>query len=653
MKLSSIRLHNFRPYHGDQTLDLTPAENNTLIVIYGENTMGKTSLFIAIYWCLYETALDRNSNPIPVFAPLDDGTEQLLNLKAAEDGDYETSVELVFEHDGKTWTLTRKASCDGDPYKADEFETTVLLKIDNEPIEASQIRNKINDVIHQDAAQFFLFDGELLSRYETWLDDTERYGDRVKSAVERTVGIAALTIDEPLGVLCKTFENDVLKAGKKDQRTKKDSDAVEVCKAAIRDAQSYKDGSVKSLQSAQEESGRIEEQHDSLQKWQAAQNEINALEENSSAEKLKEDQANDALRDLVKKHFAMGLGSQASELVERLHSQINDTIAAAPHLVQESITAGDCAICNQAIDDKAHDHLQETLDNTSDPLTDLSSLRKAFDRLRWAARFAGESHAQSHAETLEQDALRARLEKRGADDRAKELRAAHPVKGNYADQMQRLTKLSGDIEGLRRDIAECEEGIEREELEKKRLEDKIRRAGSADPALNRRSDAANLAKNAFTKALEIFAEGARADIARSATAVAEDLLASKENYAAITVSEDYKVAPVDSEGKLQPVPSAGGQQLVTLALLAGLNDTAATEAPIVMDTPLGRLDSGNRKRVIEWIAKLAVSRRQQAVLLVHSGEVGEDDLQKWNVTPGRSYQITETGVYQAVLTKRS
>ena len=42
MKLSSIRLHNFRPYHGDQTLDLTPAENNTLIVIYGENTMGKT-----------------------------------------------------------------------------------------------------------------------------------------------------------------------------------------------------------------------------------------------------------------------------------------------------------------------------------------------------------------------------------------------------------------------------------------------------------------------------------------------------------------------------------------------------------------------------------------------------------------------------------
>ena len=38
MKLSSIRLHNFRPYHGDQTLDLTPAENNTLVVIYGENT---------------------------------------------------------------------------------------------------------------------------------------------------------------------------------------------------------------------------------------------------------------------------------------------------------------------------------------------------------------------------------------------------------------------------------------------------------------------------------------------------------------------------------------------------------------------------------------------------------------------------------------
>jgi DNA repair exonuclease SbcCD ATPase subunit len=219
--------------------------------------------------------------------------------------------------------------------------------------------------------------------------------------------------------------------------------------------------------------------------------------------------------------------------------------------------------------------------------------------------------------------------------------------------MERLSALTRDIEGLSRDIDTLAGELETEEETKKGLEDMIQRAGSADPALQKRLHAAKLAKEAFTKALEVFAASAREDIALAATAVAGDLLASKENYAAISVSEDYRVAPVDSAGKLQPVPAAGGQQLVTLALLAGLNATAATEAPIVMDTPLGRLDTGNRKRVIEWIAKLATGRNQQAVLMVHSGEVGDGDLQKWGVTPGRSYQISETGIYQAVVTEKS
>ena len=103
---------------------------------------------------------------------------------------------------------------------------------------------------------------------------------------------------------------------------------------------------------------------------------------------------------------------------------------------------------------------------------------------------------------------------------------------------------------------------------------------------------------------------------------------------------------MDSTGKVQTAPSSGGQQLLTLALIAGLNSTAVHDAPIVMDTPFGRLDVGNRERILHWVNTLVRNKDQQVILMVHSGELTREDLKKWKIAPGRSYAITPGEVHE-------
>ncbi len=53
MKLERIELDNFRQYYGRQQLTFARDATRNVTVIHGVNGAGKTSLFLALNWCLY------------------------------------------------------------------------------------------------------------------------------------------------------------------------------------------------------------------------------------------------------------------------------------------------------------------------------------------------------------------------------------------------------------------------------------------------------------------------------------------------------------------------------------------------------------------------------------------------------------------------
>ena len=84
---------------------------------------------------------------------------------------------------------------------------------------------------------------------------------------------------------------------------------------------------------------------------------------------------------------------------------------------------------------------------------------------------------------------------------------------------------------------------------------------------------------------------------------------------------DYRVELLGQHG--QPIEtSEGGKQLVALSLIGALKQAAVRGGPVVLDSPLARLDLEHRANVLQtWVPSLG----NQAVLLVQSGELTESD----------------------------
>jgi DNA sulfur modification protein DndD len=94
-------------------------------------------------------------------------------------------------------------------------------------------------------------------------------------------------------------------------------------------------------------------------------------------------------------------------------------------------------------------------------------------------------------------------------------------------------------------------------------------------------------------------------------------LTTEKTYRELKINENYGLSIIDRDGRTVSVRSAGAEQIVALALIDGLNRTARKSGPIIMDTPLGRLDPKHRTAVLSEVPRMA----EQVVLLVHEGEI--------------------------------
>lgn len=100
----------------------------------------------------------------------------------------------------------------------------------------------------------------------------------------------------------------------------------------------------------------------------------------------------------------------------------------------------------------------------------------------------------------------------------------------------------------------------------------------------------------------------------------------------------YTVELVGSDGQSLAATelSAGERQLLAVALLWGLAQAAGQPLPMVIDTPLGRLDGAHRGRLIERYFPHAA---HQVVLLSTDTEVDEAALKSLRPSVGRMYRL--------------
>ena len=218
MKLTTIRLYNFRQFYGEtpEIQLATDTQRNTTI-IHGNNGAGKTTILNAFTWVLYEK-----------FTAAFAESQQLVNKRAIAEAEIGTAidcwVEVAWEHDGKRYRAKRMCRA----YKQQDTVNIVnneLLYLyigdaDGKWLHPQQPPDEIiGRILPASLHQYFFFDGERIEqivRQDKRLEIAEAtkilLGVEVLNRSIRHLGEAKKTLEAELAQIGDTTTKELLKS---------------------------------------------------------------------------------------------------------------------------------------------------------------------------------------------------------------------------------------------------------------------------------------------------------------------------------------------------------------------------------------------------------------------------------------------------------
>ena len=123
-------------------------------------------------------------------------------------------------------------------------------------------------------------------------------------------------------------------------------------------------------------------------------------------------------------------------------------------------------------------------------------------------------------------------------------------------------------------------------------------------------------------------------------------LAHKKQVHRIHIDESGQTTIMSKEGEeIRFDKSAGENQVFATALLAGLAEISGIDAPLVVDTPLGRLDSTHRANILKyWVS----DKKRQVILLSQDKEIDRDTYASLEPNVGMTYLLQHAEIGSGV-----
>src|SRR5687767_5170372 len=96
MRISSVKLNNFRQFYGQQELAFPTNGNKNVTLIHAENGFGKTSILNAVLWCLFRQVTPKFERP-----------EDIINYDARDAGVKTARVDVEIEFKDQQYLIQR------------------------------------------------------------------------------------------------------------------------------------------------------------------------------------------------------------------------------------------------------------------------------------------------------------------------------------------------------------------------------------------------------------------------------------------------------------------------------------------------------------------------------------------------------------------
>ncbi len=624
LALRQLQLENFGPYKGQQTIDF-PADGG-VVIVYGENMRGKTTLLNAIRYALFGTVLTRREARL-TFANIE-------NWENAREGKHGFKVILSFSHDGAAYELTRECRVRRDvatPQSDSDYEQLCFLQRNGSALGPDDAKDELVRIMPESVSRFFLFDGELLQQYEELLRDESEMGQRIKEAIERILGVPILT-NARINVkrLLDDAQKAESKAAQKSQQTQelgtihmdlleqRSAHESEIARLSL-DAQELKT----KKRGYEEEVKKYERLLTLFNERERLNREVSDIEKREADKKLR-------LKEVMAGAWRGVLLPKVREAIAVLESR-RDALQSAEsrkaaivhltELIDQGITRGSCPTCSAGLTDSSRTAMAILKDQLVREAQQFNNASELADLLRKVSilKEAETEFSPALVKELIEGIEDCKVEKHVRIHRLSEIdettrsldESEHRrIQADYDNSVKEITLVEQGIQRERDALAKVEQQIEK-------VERKLDQLGGADLARDRhRREVSKRLFDLLNEAVDVYRDELRRRVERDASELFRKLTTEAE-YKGLQINENYGLRIVHSDGSIIPVRSAGAEHIVALSLMGALQKNAPLQGPIIMDSPFGRLDDQHTTKVVDSLPDMAT----QVMLLVYESEM--------------------------------
>ncbi len=629
----SLELTNYRYYYGTQRIEFPEDAKQNVLVIKGDNGAGKSNILNALTWCLYgeEIHTDKKSKGLPVM-----NTGYIEEL-AKTNREGEVSVTLTLDVDDILWEIMRKVRGSGvttpnpDDLPSYEFrqafsglKVTYFDEDGNQKIEAGDMAQKlINDLLPAALRSFFFIDGEQLREFFK-VDASQK----MQKSIERLSQLDLLESVYDSLLICR-----------KDLREKvqESNPATAEIQKELQEKEGVLETCRKKINELKENEGRIRAELEVVNQYlmdnlignvPILAREIESLEKRNDSDKKKR---NDLIK--IKETFLVESApvilladviDNASEMIESLMEKGDLPPKIKQSFIQELLETGVC-ICGTKLTDVERMILTEYADKIQlseltgiafEGKSEFGSLRERIDN------FPNDLEKM----TSEIDELNEGIRRTESEiERKKEEIAEYNVDeiNNYVGRRDRLNQ---EIGGNNKTFNMF---VNRFKMHKSDLE-----------KLNRQAEIENQkysVHDKYTKQIELVQETIqvlerikervketiRKSIEENTKKYFMEFLREEGTFRDVTIDEKYQVSVINNQGFNALASLSAGQYLILgYAFVVALRTITGYNAPVIVDTPLGKLDITHRNKVTKLLPKLLGDA--QLMFLVTSSEYTSD-----------------------------
>lgn len=626
IKFDQLKFNNWISFYGKQPpIIFSQKQDENVTFILADNEAGKTSILRGIQWCMFGDTNDpKKYKKHP----------ERLNFQAAEEKNYSYSVELKLSFNGKDYIIKRSAYIDEGDFKESNFQEEVSCNIEGKIFSGKRAEKEIYNIFDLNSSRFYLFDGEMLSEYEDLLgsNNMSELSAKIKESIENLLQIT------PLKHSRKSLENVTNKANKAYQDDESNNEqarkiATEIASIDI-DLEAKQEEMSNLLEKKIECQNNYNAAHDILTKNSSEKTKGQRLEEikNKLIPSLKEDiekyqkQLFQHCKTAYLAIIANIANKQSDKFKKRedsltkkqntyLHNKLYKDLIDDTNISKESKE-----IINSYISDSSSNNNQKI----EDELYKVKSSIKSLTSLDSTASNMGlqvniyKSLSGNLEELISLESERENLlEEIGTE-------SADIIK-NASNDMKTNLGLVADINLALNPEKKGTIAYEIHELtDKKDLLNSTMPDDSGDISLSSvKLKTSKEYHEFFDNVVNEMINKSKSDIEEKANEIYEELREYKEmddvsedhTDLRLAINDNYGIAVKSGEREL--IASAGGSQIVALSLIFSLRNILESQAPILMDTPMARLDNKYRRGLL----KVAPNHGSQFILLVHDGEL--------------------------------